>query len=207
MRSEAGFRRLVGFSDAIVAIAITLLILPLVDSANGIGAKSVGAFLQADGAKLFAFGLSFVVIGSFWWGHHQMFERARGYNSLMVAGMFLWMASIVFLPFPTELLGSAKNASTAVHALYIGTLLVTAFAALMQQWAIVTVPALREDPEDDSLTIDDGAVNVLLMAVALVGTVAFPSLGLWPLLVLLLTRPLVRLAGALRRRAGSVATE
>ena len=200
MRSEAGFRRLVGFSDAVVAIAITLLILPLVDSANGIGGRSVGTFLRADWPKLFAFALSFVVIGSYWWGHHQMFERARGYNSLMVAGMFLWMASIVFLPFPTELLGSEKNGTTAVHELYIGTLLVTAIAALLQEWAIATRPELREDPDDDSITVDDAAVTVVLMAVALGATALIPSLGLWPLLALLLTKPLVRGLGSLRAR-------
>ena len=37
MERELGFRRLVNFSDAVVAIAITLLILPLVDAASSIG--------------------------------------------------------------------------------------------------------------------------------------------------------------------------
>ncbi len=206
MRSEAGFRRLVSFSDAVVAIAITLLILPLVDSANGIGGRSIGTFLRADWPKLFAFALSFVVIGTYWWAHHQMFERARGYDSLMVAGMFLWMASIVFLPFPTELLGSEKSGATAVHELYIATLLVTAIAALMQQWAIATRPALREDPADESITIDDPAVTVGLMAFALAATALIPSVGLWPLLVLLLTKPLVRLVATMRERHRGAST-
>jgi uncharacterized membrane protein len=121
MESGAGFRRLLSFCDPVVAIAITLLILPLVDSATSLGSRSVEAFLRADQAKLFAFALSFVVIGAFWWGHHQLFERAKGYNTVLVAGMFLWMASIVFLPFPTELLGSQQNGNVAVHAIYIGT--------------------------------------------------------------------------------------
>src|ERR1700691_2436078 len=107
MRSETGLRRLVNFSDAVVAIAITLLILPLVDVAGSIGASSVGHFLDVNKDKLLAFALSFAVIGNFWWVQHQQFERVKKYNAVLVGGMGLWVFSIVFLPFPTELLGAA----------------------------------------------------------------------------------------------------
>ena len=118
------------FSDAVVAIAITLLVLPLVDSASSIGTAGVGAFLSDNKTKLFAFVLSFAVIGKFWWGQHQMHERVKSCNSVLVFGVFLWLISIVFLPFPTELLSSAKNGGRAVHAIYIGTMLAAAIAAL-----------------------------------------------------------------------------
>jgi uncharacterized membrane protein len=124
MQSEVGFRRLVNFSDAVVAIAITLLILPLVDRASSIGATGIGSFLNDNETKLLAFLLSFVVIGRFWWGQHQVFERVKSYNSLLVWGMFVWLLSIVFLPFPTELISSAQGgARAATYAIYIGTLL------------------------------------------------------------------------------------
>jgi hypothetical protein len=45
---------------------------------------------------------------------------------------------------------------------------------------------------------------VVLMGLALVGTIVFPSLGLWSLLVLLLFRPLERLTAARRRGARPV---
>ncbi len=199
MQREAGFRRLVNFSDAVVAIAITLLILPLVDSASSIGTTSLGAFFDANQTKLLAFALSFAVIGSFWWGQHQMFERVRGYNQVLVWGMFLWLLSIVFLPFPTELIGSVTKGTVAVHGIYIGTMLVAAIGALMQQWAIVRWPELQEKAHDDVVTIDAALILVALMGVALVMTIVFPSVGLWPLLVLLLSRPLERLAAARRR--------
>ena len=99
MQREAGFRRLVGFSDAVVAIAITLLVLPLVDSASSIGNESLSMFFHHNQTKLWAFALSFAVIGSFWWGQHQLFERVRAYNGVLVWGMFLWLLGIVFLPY------------------------------------------------------------------------------------------------------------
>ncbi len=205
MQSETGFRRLVSFSDAVVAIAITLLILPLVDSASSIGASDLGDFLGDNKTKLLAFALSFAVIGRFWWAHHQMFEQVRAYNSVLVGGMFLWLFSIVFLPFPTELVGSVNNnGMAAVHAIYIGTMLVAAIGALIQQWAIVRWPALQGDARDGTATIDSTAILAALMGVALLTTIAVPSAGLWPLLVLLLSTPLERLVAARRARSRPV---
>ncbi len=199
MQREAGFRRLVSFSDAVVAIAITLLILPLVDSASSIGNAALSTFFNDNQTKLLAFALSFAVIGSFWWGQHQVFERVRAYNSVLVWGMFLWLLSIVFLPFPTELIGTVTDGTVAVHAIYIGTMLVAAIGALVQQWAIVRWPELQEKADDDVVTIDSALILVVLMGAALVMTIVLPSVGLWLLLALLLSRPLERLAAARRR--------
>ncbi len=200
MPSEKGFHRLVSFSDAVVAIAITLLVLPLVDAARSVGSTGTGRFLTDNRYQLFAFALSFVVIGNFWWAQHQTFERARSYNAVLVWGMFFWLFSIVFLPFPTELLSSARRSGTATHAIYIGTMLVTSWAAFIQQWAIVRWPELQQEAHRGTATIDDALVPAVLMAVALVVTVLVPSVGLWSLLVLLLTRPLVGLLSVRRRR-------
>jgi uncharacterized membrane protein len=98
-------------------------------------------------------------------------------------GMFLWLFSIVFLPFPTELIGTVKNATVGVHAIYVGTMLVTAIGALIQQWAIVRWPELQDEAQAGAATLDSAAVLAGLMGVALVMTVAVPSVGLWPLLV------------------------
>ena len=114
--------------------------------------------------------------------------------------MFVWLFSIVFLPFPTELISSASKGPVEVHALYIGTMLVTAGATLVQQWAIVRWPELQEKAADDVVNIDAALISVVLMGLALVGTIVIPSLGLGSLLVLLLSRPLERLLAAWRRR-------
>jgi uncharacterized membrane protein len=199
--SEAGFRRPVNFSDAVVAIAITLLVLPLVDSASSIGTAGLGKFFQDNETRLLAFGLSFAVIGSFWWGQHQRFEKVRSYNSVLMWGMFLWLLSIVFLPFPTELIGTVKKSTVAVHAIYVGTMLGTAIGALIQQWAIVRWPELQDEAQAGTATLDSAVVLTGFMGVALVMTVAVPSVGLWPLLVLLLSRRLEHLLATRRARA------
>jgi uncharacterized membrane protein len=199
MHNEAGFRRLVNFSDAVVAIAITLLILPLVDSAANIGGTGLGHFLAENRPKLLGFGLSFVVIGRFWWAQHIKFERLVSYDSVLVGGMFLWLFSIVFLPFPTELLGSAQVGGRAVHGLYVGTLLVTAIAGLIQEQAAIRKPELQREEHRGSMTIDGDVVYVFLMAVSLVVAVAVPLIGLWALLALVVQSPMERLLARIRR--------
>ncbi len=200
MRSERGFHRVVNFSDAVVAIAITLLILPLVDAAGSIGSAGVGTFLNDNRTRLIAFALSFAVIGRFWWGQHQLLERAKGYNPALIAAMFVWLFTIVFLPLPTELIGSDSRAATAAHALYIGTMVVASLAILVQQWTLIRWPELRHDPEGEDLHIDAALVLSGLMAFALVVSITVPVVGLWSLLSLLLADPVERLLAMRRAR-------
>ena len=199
MSTERGLHRLMNFSDAVVAIAITLLILPLVDSASDIGKGGVASFLHHHDTQLLAFGLSFAVIWSFWWSQHQMLEHIVGYNRPLVVGMFVWILSIVFLPFPTELLSSAAQGGEGVHALYVGTMLVTSLAILVQEWAIVAKPELQAESHRGEAGIAEVVILVVLMTVIFVVVVTVPAIGLWSLLILLLSRPIAALVRTRRR--------
>jgi uncharacterized membrane protein len=200
MKSERGFRRLVAFSDAVVAIAITLLVLPLVNRAGAFSGLNLGSFFDQNKYGIFTFALSFAVIGNLWWAQHQEFERVNRYNAVLVGGMFLWLFSIVFLPFPTELLGSAQHTTSVSRALYIGTLLVAEAAALIQQWAIVTWPELQEESGRGGATIVAPLAQTVLMGVAFALAVALPAVGLWALVVLAFTKPLRQLLARVLRR-------
>lgn len=197
MGTERGLHRLMNFSDAVVAIAITLLILPLVDSASDIGKGGVASFLHHHDTQLLAFGLSFAVIWSFWWSQHQMLEHVVGYDRPLVVGVFVWILSIVFLPFPTELLSSATQGGQGVHALYVGTMLVTSVGVLVQEGAIVANPELQAEDRRGEAGIAESVILVVLMGVILIAVITLPAVGLWSLLLLLLSRPLVALV---RRR-------
>jgi uncharacterized membrane protein len=188
--NNAGFSRLAAFSDAVVAIAITLLVLPLVDVAGNIGSESIGTFLSHNQTKLLAFLLSFAVIGRFWWAQHQVHGRVVAYNPMFVWGMFVWLFGIVFLPFPTELLSASAPSGRGIHALYIGTLLVASLGVLVQQAAIVHWPALQEEGHRGEAKMALAVIQVLIMALAFVAAIAVPAVGLWALLLLLLLYPI-----------------
>jgi len=98
MEQRHGFRRLENFSDAVVAIAITLLILPW-SIRPAPSDPGTGPFVHHHGAQFLAFGPASPSSGVLW-GQHQALERVTGYDRLLITGMFVWILSIVFLPFP-----------------------------------------------------------------------------------------------------------
>lgn len=190
VHTERGFDRLVNFSDAVVAIAITLIVLPLVDAARDIGGKTAGEFLLENSASLYSAALSFVVIGTFWRNHHASFERMTGYSPWVLRLNFVWLAGMVFLPLPTVLLVTTSSRQTAAPLLYIGTM----FVSLIAHALIATVARhdglLKEDAPDSTVVQRWSAV--VLMGVAFVITAVVPGAFLWPLLLLLLETPIAR---------------
>jgi uncharacterized membrane protein len=129
-RETRDLDRLVFFSDAVMAIAITLLVidLRLPDLPPITTEADLRAAILELGPRLFAFFLSFGVIGLWWSSHHRFFGSV-----VRVDGPLLWLdlaylAAIAFLPFPTSILGTTLvPTSVALYALtnaVIGYLLV-----------------------------------------------------------------------------------
>jgi uncharacterized membrane protein len=194
MRTERGFDRLVNFSDAVVAIAITLLILPLVDTATELDGMSVLELLEKDGLKLLVFVISFAVIGRFWMAHHQMFENVVAYNRAMIWVNNLWLISIVFLPFPTELIAATGYDSPTTCALYVGTMVVSSLSGTWQMTIILRHPELQAPEVRGTLSIQPFLVASGLMLTVFVFVMVVPQVGLWWLFLLGLTGPVQAVA-------------
>lgn len=197
MRTARGLDRMLTFADAVVAIAITLLVLPLVDLAPGSDEVTVGQLLSDHLGELGAFALSFAVIARLWRIHHRIFEGVGSYDSMLVSLTMLWLVTVVFLPFPTELLGARYGPGVSV--LYIGTLFASSLALAATDGWVRAHPALELE---GARTVDAFAprwTTTALLAVALGVVVAFPAVGMWALLLLFLSGPI----DALRRRSRS----
>ncbi|RFA10564.1 hypothetical protein B7R54_16135 [Subtercola boreus] len=179
-----GYDRLVNLSDAVIAIAVTLLILPLVDRAGDISSTSPAQFLEDNVQGLLLFGLSFVVIARFWLLHHQIYRVIEGYTIPLVWVNFAWLLSIVFLPFPTELLGQGTTVSTVTGALYIGTMLVTSVTGLVQLVIIARRPEMQLESVRGTLRLTPAVVATCAMAAAFALSFA---IGLYSLFLLLLS--------------------
>jgi uncharacterized membrane protein len=112
-RASHQLERLVFFSDAIFAIAITLLVLDL-----KLPPARNGLIVWGDiSSKLFAFVLSFLVIGVYWMNHHQMFGHVRREDGRLRWVNLLFLGTIIFLPFPTSVIAEfpATTASTQLY--------------------------------------------------------------------------------------------
>ena len=106
---EAGnleFERVLFFSDAVFAIAITLLV---VDLRVPISATIRSAHvLRAAVPDMIGFGIGFVVIGLFWLGHHSLFRHIVAMNGSLIRLNLLFLGTIAFLPYPTALLSATS---------------------------------------------------------------------------------------------------
>lgn len=110
--------RVIVFTDAVVAIALTLLVLDLRLPAGDYPTDaSLQAALRALVPNFMAFGVSFTVISVWWWTNHRMFRKVYRYDGGLLALDIVWLSTIVFLPFPTAVLSNTTGLPTAA-ALY-----------------------------------------------------------------------------------------
>ena len=103
--------RVVFFSDAVFAIAITLLVLPLADA--HLTDENLARQLFALWPQVFSFLLSFVVIGLFWLSHHRIFQIVDRVDRRLLFLNLLVLLCVAFLPFPTAVLGDHGSQSAA----------------------------------------------------------------------------------------------
>src|SRR5689334_18901802 len=99
--------RLIFFSDAVFAIAITLLIIDVRPPHLGSRASDVEHLMALANLipSFVAFFISFFVIGAFWMGHHRAFSLARHWSPDLLFPNILMLAAIVFMPFATAYMG------------------------------------------------------------------------------------------------------
>jgi uncharacterized membrane protein len=188
---ERDLDRLITFIDAVVAIAITLLVLPLVDLVPELRTNgSVADLLRDHQAELGGFLLSFAVISSLWFSQHAVMSSVIAQSTPVSRLLMLWTLTVVILPFPTALV--AEEGSQAVtKVFYIGTMGLSSLCIAMIAEVVGRDRSLRDtdrapDPVHAWLTTAG-------FALALALTLVLPDLSYWPLLLLLLAAPGARL--------------
>jgi uncharacterized membrane protein len=198
-RTARGFDRLVNFTDAAVAIALTLLVLPLVDLGPEAAKESLGHVFAAHWQNILAFVISFAVIGNLWLVHHRIFELAGDYDYRLAVLDLAWLATITALPFTTNVIANASG-SPAVLGLYLGNIFAASALALALRVYLSRHPQLLRPEIGPELHVAAAAVPTGILLVVVVLAVLFPSIGsLWLLLMFAgspIERAIIRHQGA-----------
>jgi uncharacterized membrane protein len=178
---ELEFDRVAFFSDAVYAIAITLI-------AVGIGAPvvkdttSASDFLDALWGKrpeIIAFFVSFAVLSFFWASHHSFYSRLQGVDGRLRTWNLVYLAFVAFLPFPSLLLGQYVDNPGAVGFFALSVGAISALEAVMLSHAF-RAGLTKERPPPDVARWSVGASCVPVLCFAISIPIAFvqPWLGI-----------------------------
>src|SRR5919199_592382 len=100
--------RLLALADGVFAISLTLLAIELAlpEAAADLHGQALLSALLGVWPKLLGYVTSFTMIAVFWQAHHRLFLQVRRFDGVLLWLVFLQLASIAFLPFPTAVVGT-----------------------------------------------------------------------------------------------------
>lgn len=176
-RDTPEFGRVANLSDAVFAIAMTLLVLTLdvPDPAAG----PLGEALLAQLPQLIAFVLAFALVAQLWWEHHKFVARLAAIDRPLIGATLVLLGGVALVPFPTSLIGNAPTDRAAVLP-FIGLFVFIGVIVLLLYW-LAQRSAAWHTPWPERLTawvLGGWAVIVGGLVVALVVAIFVPLLGL-----------------------------
>jgi uncharacterized membrane protein len=130
--------RLEAFSDGVLAIIITIMVLELKVPQG----HHLSDLVHTSGVGLLTYLVSFVYVGIYWNNHHQMFQLVRRATGGVLWANLALLFCLSLFPFTTAWLDDSRVARTPV-VLYGFNLL----AAALAYYAVQTVIIRHEGPE------------------------------------------------------------
>jgi uncharacterized membrane protein len=128
--------RLVAFSDGVMAVAITLLVLNI--ETPDVSDDELGSALIDLIPSFLAYAIAFALVGRYWVIHHNLFERFVGFDGRLMTLNLTYLMLIVLVPFSANLIDNYGKEPLAA-ATFAATLGLAAFI----NW-LMTAYALRE---------------------------------------------------------------
>lgn len=143
-QTETG--RAEAFSDGVLAIIITLLVLEI-QVPELSGGQTLREALSQVGPSFYAFIISFVVVAISWAGHRDLFAHIRLTDRPLVWLNILYLLPLCVIPFGASLIARYEDAAVALRM--YGFLLVAIAATRMWIWWYGTGrPHLLYEPID-----------------------------------------------------------
>jgi uncharacterized membrane protein len=193
--------RLVNFSDGVFAISATLLVLSISVPANLSSPDLDEKLWEAFGDSLphvFAYALSFFIIGRTWLAHHRMFKVVRRLDGRFIALNLVTLGFVALLPFPTEVYGEYTSARPAL-IVYAAAISAASLASV-----VMWLYAMRDNRLIDPSTPREWALHAHLRGLSIpavfltsipISFIAVTAAQLWWLLLVPMRTILVRRYG------------
>jgi uncharacterized membrane protein len=196
-RTDLG--RIAGFTDGVMAVAITLLVLNI--EVPDVPADELGDQLVDLIPSVLAYLLSFALVGRFWIIHHHLFETLHRFDGPLMALNLLFLSAIAIVPFSTNLYDKYNDEPLAVAAFGF----VMSLAALTH-WCMTAYTLRkglvhdhhRKDTEPFGSPVALGFTLIFLISVpvAFVSVIAAQALWLSTIVLRYPLRRLTRLASS-----------
>jgi uncharacterized membrane protein len=141
--------RLEAFSDGVLAVAITLLVLDIKVPPPAEHAGDLGSALLKQWPSYAAYAVSFITIGIIWINHHAMIGRLRQADHAILVLNLILLLTIALLPFATSLMAAYLKRSSGQHlaaAVYSGALLLMSIVFSVLNRHILLAKAHYLDP-------------------------------------------------------------
>jgi uncharacterized membrane protein len=191
MEKNLQLERLVFFCDAVVAIAITLLVFNLkIDAVHGhLTFTDLGATWQ----KFVAFFVSFLNVAIFWTIHHSFFSYIKKVNTVLLRYNLYWLFFIVTIPFTASLVSSYFYDTPAIFIYSLNIFLVTLFQNQIWDYVAVRPEFLKEDVSKATIYDYRLSCNVAMVNALMAISVSFFS-PLTAFILLFLRIPMIGIA-------------
>jgi uncharacterized membrane protein len=141
---RAQLERLTFFSDAVFAIAMTLLVvevkLPPLHHPTG---PQLGQALIDLTPNYIGFLVSFLVLGRFWLAHHEVMGLLKAADKRLVAANLFLLLGVAFMPFPTAVISEYVQLRTGI-GFYTGWLVLLGLFNRQLIRAILKNPGLLD---------------------------------------------------------------
>ncbi len=160
-KDKTGMDRIVFFSDAVFAIAITILALDIRLPEAAAHASNAQLFndLLSIWPKYLGYFISFLSIGNFWIIHHRQYRYIERYDTRLMFVNLLVLMSVAFIPFPTSVISENGN-RTATILYALNASLVGVFSALL--WAYASYKKRLIAPDTEPAVVHRGIVRNLI---------------------------------------------
>jgi uncharacterized membrane protein len=175
-----GFERVVFFSDAVFAIVITLLVLPLTAEIElPEHSTDLAHDVWQQWPRMLSFVVSFLVIGQFWIAHHRMFSHLRAHDHTLIWLNLVSLLSVCFLPFPTAVLGAHSTQHDRFPAIFYAASMTVTSLCLTLTWLYAATRGRLTSPDLDRQTRRQFTIRSIATTGMFLLSIAAAAFGLW----------------------------